>query len=515
MADAARRGLALLLADRPLTVLLLVLYLAALVPIWWPRFLPLLDQPNHLAHIAIWRRLADPAWHYKDFYQSSPNPVPYWGYYFPCYLLSYIFPVEVAAKVYLSIYAAALPASVIALGRRFGRSPWLALLTFPLIFNYSFGYGFISYCAGLPTALFALALLDSFLERPTAGRYLGMVALTLVTFFMHILPWLLLGLCAVPVLLGRIREWRRVLVAGAGLLSTVVVGLIDFRFASDNKMLVSNSGFTLGDWRFQRAVDALVLSSHRLLTAWPGDGDELCLLGLVLSWLLLAATALAPREKAPERSLRDFVPEAMFIICAACYIMAPFKTYKPIDWWNINPRIAALAALMGALLIRGTVTGRRRWLLVPALIASIAYPILLARQFRDFNTRCYGMERLMRNVPRGSSTLTLLVGGNDDPATDPEVVPFTQFHSYPQLLAGGYNPFQFNLGFPFKAVRRLPAPPWTRPNEFNQATQGSLYDYVLTRNEPRDGQLFGAYAGRVRMVGHDGAWRLYATKGIK
>ncbi len=510
------RLLALVRREPALTAVLAALYVAALVPIWWPRFLPLLDQPNHLAHIAIWRRLADPSWHYSDFYRSSPLPVPYWGYYFPCYLLAHILPVEAAAKLYLSIYAAALPASVIALGRRFGRSPWLGVLAFPLVFNYSFGYGFISYCVALPTALFALALLDKYLAEGGLLRLAGVVALTVATFFGHVLPWLLLGVSCLPVLLAHWRQWRRVLLAAAALLSTAVGALFDLRLASAEKALVGSTAFHLSDWRFQRAYDAMDLAPHRLLTAWPGDGDELCLLGLVLSFVLLAATAArAATEQGGKRTLRDWIPELCFLIAAFAYLEAPYKTYKPLDWWNINPRIATMAALFGALLVRGPIGGRRRLLLVPAVIAAVAYPLLLNRQFVDFNGRAAGMARLMEKVPRGSSTLTLLLGDNSDPALDPEVVPFTQFHSYPQLLAGGYDPYQFKLHFPFKETKALPAPGWTRFGEFNQAAHGSFYDFVLTRNEPRDFQLFGAYANRVKLVGHDGAWRLYATKDIR
>ena len=34
------------------------------------------------------------------------------------------------------------------MARRFGRSPWLALFAFPLVWNFNLGDGFIAYCAG-------------------------------------------------------------------------------------------------------------------------------------------------------------------------------------------------------------------------------------------------------------------------------------------------------------------------------------------------------------------------------
>jgi hypothetical protein len=74
-----------------------------------------------------------------------------------------------------------------------------------------------------------------------------------------------------------------------------------------------------------------------------------------------------------------------------------------------------------------------------------------------------------------------------------------------------------NIGFPFRARedRRLPAPYWTRPNDFDQATMGSRYDYVLTRGEPADGSAFKQYAPRVPLIAKEGDWRLYASRGIQ
>jgi hypothetical protein len=167
--------------------------------------------------------------------------------------------------------------------------------------------------------------------------------------------------------------------------------------------------------------------------------------------------------------------------------------------------------------VRGPIGGLRRLLLVPALAACLIYPLALTHRFAAFNARAAGMARLMEKVPRGSSTLTLMLESNVDPDLDPEMVPFTEFHSWAQVLGGGFNPFALGIGFPVKQRpgTSLPAPFWNRPREFKQQSMGWRYDFVLSRNEARDGELFGALAPRVTMVGHDGAWRLYATRGIR
>ena len=133
-----------------------ILWICALVPLWVPRFLPLLDMPDHLDAIAIWHRYHNDSWGYSKYYQLNLIPLPYWGYFLPVHLLSYLMPIEIANKVYLSAYALLLPVSTAVLARQMGRSHWLALFSFPLVFNMNFSYGFITFCAGLVVLSFAL-----------------------------------------------------------------------------------------------------------------------------------------------------------------------------------------------------------------------------------------------------------------------------------------------------------------------------------------------------------------------
>ena len=153
------------------------LWVCALVPLWAPRFLPLLDMPDHLDAIAIWHRYRDPSWGYSKYYQLNLIPLPYWGYFLPVHLLSYLMPIEIANKVYLSAYALLLPASTALLARQMGRSHWLAFFAFPLVFNMNFSYGFITFCAGVVVLTFALVVLDRFLEAADAAARLGAGAL--------------------------------------------------------------------------------------------------------------------------------------------------------------------------------------------------------------------------------------------------------------------------------------------------------------------------------------------------
>ena len=159
--------------EKWLSSVLIAGLLLSLVPLLLPRLLPLLDQPNHLAAVAIWHRIADPAWGYDRCYRLNLAPVPYLAYYLPVHLLAYVLPLEAANKLVLALYAVGLPLSLLALARRLGRSPALALLALPFIFNYNLAYGFLPLCVGLPPLLLALAFFQPGLLLLELGQELG------------------------------------------------------------------------------------------------------------------------------------------------------------------------------------------------------------------------------------------------------------------------------------------------------------------------------------------------------
>src|SRR6516162_9650816 len=78
---------------------LTVLYL---VPIWHQRLLPMLDTPNHLALIRGWHNFDDPSFRVAEYYSLRIRPVPYIFFYSTVHFLMYLFPIEIANKVFLS-----------------------------------------------------------------------------------------------------------------------------------------------------------------------------------------------------------------------------------------------------------------------------------------------------------------------------------------------------------------------------------------------------------------------------
>src|SRR5262249_14473586 len=116
---------------------------------------------------------------------------PYWFHYYTVHLLAYVTGVEVGNKIFLTFYALGLPLGALALARQFGRSPHMALFTFPLVWNFNLADGFIAYSSGVALLPLGLILVDRHAERPSIGRGLAVFAFGTGLYFVHLLPYLM------------------------------------------------------------------------------------------------------------------------------------------------------------------------------------------------------------------------------------------------------------------------------------------------------------------------------------
>lgn len=491
-----------------------LLWIFALIPIWAPRMLPLLDLPDHLAAIGVWHRFHDATWNYEHYYRLNLLPLPYWGYFFPVHLLSYVFSIETANKIYLSAYALALPIGVAWLAHRMGRSVWLSVFAFPIVFNYNLTLGFVTFCGGLAVLFFALAALDAYMEAPSRKRAIAVFVLTLVLYFFHVLPWLFFGLSAVVLLLSHGWHPRRIGIAAGLMLPSVAIAI--YAFAASRGVTAVEAGPLKLDAHFDDAMNNLQTIPTSILTASATDMTYRVMLALFAVWMTLFITARTDANDSEARAHGfAYRLEILFALSALMIFVLPGHLFKPVDLWMIAGRFVTVTAIFAVLLPHGPLNGRRKLLLIPVVVLAAYYPTQLARAWRKFDNRAESVRRLMRLVPRGSNTLVLTVGDGSDVDIDKQALPYLQFHAYAQYFAGGYDPYALSTGFPMveRKENALPAPMWKHPETFRLEQQGVFYDYVLTRNETWPHALFGPdAAGQAPLVEVDGEWRLYKVK---
>jgi hypothetical protein len=475
-----------------------LLSLCALIPLWTPRWLPLRDLSDYADAVSIWQHYGDHAWGLERDYllRSTPHS----GYFILIRLLSYVLPIDVANQLLLSASAIALPIAAASLATRMGRSPYLALFAFPLIFNIDLAYGFVPFYAAIPILVLLLVTLDRFVEQPTRRRALLVLFGTLALALLDGAAWL--WFAALSLVLVGCHGWhpRRMLAALALELPSLPLGWQGLRLAE-----------SAAPTR-EPLLASLHLLPVRLIAGWHGYLAPAMLLALGLIWLLLLLTA---RTDAGDRRAGEhgfaYRLELMVLAAMAAYLFLPQlgRGEQP----SFGTRFLPLAALFGALLPHGALAGLRRLLMIPVCLIAIAYPILLADRWWQFDRDAARFRHLMKRVERGATTLTLIEPDFNEPTTDP-LSPWYHFHARAQMMAGGFDPWlPADLPVTLKPGTARPAPELLQPIPFSLLNYGAHYDYVVTKGEPGVHAFFGPNDGpELPLLGSDGDWRLYQVK---
>jgi hypothetical protein len=495
-----------------------VLAVLALIPIWRARFLPLLDQPNHLSSAYIWHHYDDPAARLKEHYELNIRPVPYFAYYGLVHLFALAFAtsVEIANKIALSAYVLAIPVAGLLFAARTGRSPWLSLLTFPLAYSYSWAHGFNPFTIGVAALLLAICAVDAFLARPraSAGPGAGVLILTLACALSH--PLALFGQNASAIaLLAAIRpRWKTVLALGL----LVLPGNLLFAWqllrpqVSLAEGAIGQEQLYVGQhpppWEMLRYLPAYTLDSV------SGNADLTVFYVLFGTAILLLLTSFPKSNRSANSGdwLRRWRGAAVLMAMLACYLIIPLHLTRPIEWWFVSGRFAPLVGFFLFLLPDGPIRGARLLLLLPALAAAAFYPVHVSQKYAGFNQRAEPFVEMVEEARPGAKILFLSLKPRGDEAVNVDA--YHQFGCYIQITKGGYCATGwFKNGFPYKLRSELPAPPWHRHELFNARDHAGPYDYVIVRNENSKKPIFNGQEnpewGAVR---REGAWTLYARQ---
>ena len=118
--------------------------ICGVAPLWASQALPLVDLPQHLHLISVLHRLNDASTLFPEVFARRPELTPYLGYYYVVSALNWLMPLELANRLFLSLYVAGLPLSLAFLLKSLKRPTWPALLALPFAYGDSFAWGFIN-----------------------------------------------------------------------------------------------------------------------------------------------------------------------------------------------------------------------------------------------------------------------------------------------------------------------------------------------------------------------------------
>jgi len=158
-----------------------------LVIIWSVHVFPFVDLPDHLATATILRYFGATGTQFDKYYSigslmGKPNVLHY------MFCSSSLFPsVEVANRVYYSIYAILLPVSVLLVIRKCGGERWNALLSFLLMYNLSACWGFAGFTLSIPVLFVFFYVVIQYVDRSSFYFEVAIALLFIAFFLLHAL----------------------------------------------------------------------------------------------------------------------------------------------------------------------------------------------------------------------------------------------------------------------------------------------------------------------------------------
>jgi len=485
--------------------------LAGVAPLWCAGQLPMVDLPQHLHLISVLHRLDDATTLYPQVFAARAELTPYLGYYFSVNLLSWLVPLELANRVFLSAMVLGLPLATAFLLRSLGRPRWPAVLTLPFAYGDSFGWGFVNSSASFVLALLAAGLfVRALTDAPRRRRWAVAQALVLVAVvLMHVQGFLFLAL-ALPLLLlttrvpdgGPAGPLRPRLPA---VLSTVPAVAL-FGVWGAGRLLAPAEVEEGAPWKAwgpllsERNLSFKPLRQNleelpELLANLMKDGGDrwglraVVAVSVVALVLWIGGQRSTPREGPVER----WRLPGLALLAGLLFLLLPFDIRGAV--YYLNSRYAHLLAPLAVASVPAVAGRMRPVLLAAGLVAALVLAVPLGRGFHDFDLEAAPLLRFGEETPPRPRIMGLIFDPGSRVVRHPV---FLHAAAVPARLRGGITNFSF-ARTPHSPVRYRGAPPPTfpsewRPDGFRWETMGPAYSHFLVRGvDPR--AVFGPRLG--------------------
>lgn len=486
--------------------------LCAVAPLWASQALPLVDLPQHLHLISVLHRLDDPSTLYPEIFARRPELTPYLGYYYAVSLLNWLFPLELANRLFLSAYVVGLPLSLAFLLKSLKRPTWPALLALPFAYGDSFAWGFINFCAALPLALVTSGLFVRAIEdAPHRRRWAGLLALALVLvllFHVQVFAWLAVALPLLLVLSPAPEgtAWRARVPALLGVVPGVLLFIlwVGLRLGQPHEIAPGQpwrswgpmlSAENLGWKPFSQNLAELVtirgldVQFPILAGMTPGGSDQHAVRLVVAIALVATVLALFTREKGVEGPLARLRILGLSALALALFFALPFDIRGYMYYLNTRYAHLAAALLVASVPVLPKVWSRRALWLSAAAAVVLMVPLWTA--FKAFDAESRALVELTHAAGNTPRVMGLLWSTGSRAVTHP-----VYLHSGCVIARerGGLTNFSFALT-PHSPLMYRGTPPPTfdsewRPDHFDWNTQGAAYDHFLLRG-PSAEQIFG------------------------
>jgi hypothetical protein len=520
-----------------------------LLPLTLTRLLPGLDLPFHLSMVDMLSKAGRPDSPYAPYYQSTPMLAPYATHYLLLYVLGKVMALNTAHKIIIGLYVAGLPLAVASLLGVCGRSRIPALLAFPLAYNLTLHYGFISSALSLPVVALLLAQMTRLLtyeggRRGLVGQWLAAAALAVLLFLSHLQNFLY-GMCAAMAFVlfcGRVVTWRRRGLAAAALLPAVAAiawWQIHAGFATDTSgqrktlsfawSALKTARVTEMGWRPRWGVDLLGriydLPAHALRSFLDGVDfrGARTLLVLVLLYFCLGLAGQAQATVEGEDRPRPRMAAASWVAFGGAlfaYLALPHHL-QAYELMTFFPRFAPLTMVMMLPLMPAglkRLSGELRALLpLPAVLFGVLYGRELANHYRRYGVETADFVAMLDRAQPGHKALGLVFDRQSRVMRIESSllgIPnyYVAVHNSPASMTPLWYCGMRHIPCRLRPeIKDLPTPgPW-EPGRLDADRAVPFFDYFFVRSPP-PGNLFGKRQWAMELLAHQGTWWLWRRK---
>ena len=462
----------------------LLLLAAALALVY--DFAPLLDWPEHCSDAAVTAHFHDPRWAVARYYDHPVWFVPYHVFRWIQAGLGAVFG-WAGLRAALLIQLWGIPLLAYLFCRQNGHDRFSALAAFTVTVEANLLWGFLPYVTGIVFMLGGIALFNGWLIDRKDWRLVALALLSIVVFFSHAVPELLLcTVCGSLALVAFARRRLRLveLFAVAGALLPGFALLVTF---------LSGPSWAGDPAALSTPVPILSFAELKSVLSQAGPLSGLTLMGNGPLWwfglalLGLAAGAVwelrqrrrAPLAGKPPRS----IGWTLFAILALLTITLP-------AWWkgeSLGGRIFSLAAFgfLLAIPFRGTATSARWPVRATMILAAFGSLITAHVSFYRYNRDNQPLRRIIATLPTGATVAYLPYGYGPEGYALPLYI---HLGGYIHAQRGGYASFSFGH-VPYKKELEqfgLSKWIWAIANDYvlpNSLT--AFYDYVVVRKGPK------------------------------
>jgi hypothetical protein len=514
-----------------------------LAPLLATRLLPGLDLPFHIAAADMLSKVGHADSPYAPYYEGGIGLAPYAAHFVGLAILGKVMNLLVAHKLIIALYVAGLPLAAASLLGACRRNRVPALLAFPLAYNLTLHYGFVSFALSLPVVLWLMASMArlALAEGPPAvvRQWLVAAAVAFLLFLCHLQNFLY-GICAalafavlVPV------TWRRKLLSILALVPSFGA-LAWWHFGAPPVTGQARLTFALA-WSFLKRHRLDDLGNKTLLTdlwgrillipshAMRAFVDEvnvpaarvLCLILGVYIVVGLLAGLVRRRSHVPTfRGVRLVLAGLVgFLGALAAYLALPHHLQE-MELMTFFPRFSVLVLLTAVLLVPAGLLRLRGLsavlLPLPALAFGVVYGRQLYTHYRAYGAEVAGFVELAQKVPAGGKAMGLVYDRRSAVMNvESAMVGVPDFYAALRPSPGSMVPPAYcglrHMPCRCKVSRDFMTNPWA-PQHFAPAKMLPIFDYIFTRSLPAGGDPFRGYHGMVELVGVSLPWALFKKR---